>query len=1053
MTSRFIHRPVLSIVMSVILSLLGGLALLKLPVSQFPAIAPPEVNVTVEYTGANAETVTKAAIVPLERSINGVPGMKYMSSDSGNDGVGVVQIIFEVGTNPDVAAVNVQNRVNTVMGELPEEVVRNGVKIAKEENAMLMYLNLFSTKADVDEKFLYNFADINVLAELKRIKGVGFADILGAKEYAMRVWLKPDRMLAYKVSAADVVKILQEQSIEAAPGKVGEGSDKLTAHLQYVIRYPGKLKTEEEYRQVALKASTDGQILRLGDVAEVELGTTYFDVEAKMNGRPSAAILLKQLPGSNASDVVAAVKLRLAELKQTTFPEGMDYEISYDVSRFLDASMREVLRTLVEAFLLVSLVTFVFLQDWRATVIPLLAVPVALIGTFLAMLLLGFSLNLVTLFALVLAIGIVVDGAIVVVEAVHARMEATGVGPRRATEQSMREVTGAIVAITLVMGAVFVPVAFMSGPSGILYREFSLTVAIAIVLSGFVALTLTPALCALMLRPPHGVEANHGGSKSGLLGYLFRRFNQGYEGIEHRYVALVRRVAGRRAISGVILAAFIGVTVYLGWRLPTGFIPNEDQGTFYVSITTPPGATLERTKEVVDAIQEACGDMKSVQSISTLAGSNILSDGTGATYGTCLFNLVGWDRRSQNLEQVMEEVRERIRHLRDAKIEVFPPPAVPGYGNASGFELRLLDKTGSGDMNRMDAVLKQFMADLKQRPEISSVFTIFDVSFPQYLLHIDADKAAQKGITASDAMNELKTLLGSEYASNFIRYGQMYRVMVQALPSYRATPEDLLRLHAKSASGEMVPFAAFAGMEKVYGPDQVTRYNMFSSAELNGEQAPGYSSGEAVQAIQEVARDRLPKGYEIDWAGISRDQVLAGNESIYILAICLIFVFLLLSAQYESFLLPLAVILSVPTGLAGALLFLLWMGLENNLYAQMAMIMLIGLLGKNSILIVEFASLRRREGMGVLEAAIEGTRARLRPILMTSLAFVAGLIPLLMASGVGAVGNRTIGAAATGGMLFGTLFGVIVTPGLYVVFASLAGTTGRKEQAPLSEEV
>lgn len=1048
MTSVFINRPILSVVLSVILTLLGLLSLTKLPVSQFPGIAPPEVNVTVEYAGANAETLTKAAMVKLERIINGVPGMKYMSTEVGNDGIGVIQIIFEVGTSPDVASVNVQNRVAAIMGQLPAEVVRNGVKIAKEENGMLMYLNLFSTREGMDEKFLYNFADLNILSELKRIKGVGFADVLGAKEYAMRVWLKPDKLLALGVSADEVMTALDEQNVEAAPGKVGESSEKGRPQLQYVLRYTGKFTSEEEYGNIPLRATSEGQILRVRDVADIEFGTTYFDVEARFNGRPAAAIMLKQLPGSNASEVIAAVKKRMVEIKESSFLEGMDYEVSYDVSRFLDASLHEVLRTLLEAFVLVSLVTYVFLQDWRSTLVPVLAVPVSLVGTFLFMYMLGFSLNLVTLFALVLAIGIVVDDAIVVVEAVHAQMGRGG-GARQATQRAMHEISGALIAITLVMAAVFVPVAFMSGPSGILYRNFAITMAIAISLSGFVALTLTPALCALLLKNPHLAAPP---KRRGPLTWFFRVFNGAYERFATGSTGLIRGIAGRRALTCLMLLGFSAATGLISRQIPTGFIPNEDQGIFYVSITTPAGATLERTKDVVDEIVRSTRGLPAIHSVSSLSGTSILSNGTGATYGTCLVNLVPWDQRGKSVDAVMDDVRQKIAHIKDARIEIFPPPAIPGYGHAAGFELRLLDKTGSGDFKRMDGVLKKFMADLRQRPEIGTVFTNFNASYPQYLLHVDMDKAAQKGVTVSRAMNELQTLLGSEYASNFVRFGQMYRVMVQALPQYRARPEDVLRLTVKAGGGQMVPLSSFITLEKVYSVDQVTRYNMFPSAEVNGEQAHGFSSGDAIRAILETVKQKLPKGYGIDWAGISRDEVNVGNEATFIFIICIVFVYLLLAAQYESLLLPLPVILSLPAGLVGAFLFLQWMGLENNIYAQVAMIMLIGLLGKNAILIVEFAALRHREGKTPLLAAVEAVRTRLRPILMTSMVFVAGLMPLLLASGVGAVGNRTIGAAATGGMIFGTVFGVILTPGLYVIFATLAEKfSRRREELPLSE--
>ncbi|MDP1801755.1 MAG: efflux RND transporter permease subunit [Bacteroidota bacterium] len=1052
MTSRFIHRPYLSIVISLIITLLGALALTKLPMTQFPSIAPPEVNVTVEYTGANAETVTKAAIVPLERAINGVPGMKYMSSDAGNDGVGVVQIIFEIGTDPDVAAVNVQNRVAAVMGELPSEVIKNGVKIAKEENSMLMYLNIYSMDTALQEKFLYNFTDINILAELKRIEGVGYADILGAKEYAMRIWLKPDKMLTYNVSSGEVIEALQSQNIEAAPGKVGESSDKKAQALQYVIKYTGKYNTKEQYENIPLRSNAGGEILRLKDLADVEFGTTYFDVEAKLNGKPAASIMLKQLPGSNASQVIANIKTRMSEIKETTFLSGMDYEISYDVSRFLDASVHEVIKTLIEAFLLVALVVFIFLQDFRSTIIPAIAVPVSLIGTLFFMQLMGFSLNLITLFALVLAIGIVVDNAIVVVEAVHAKMEKSHIGPMKATEQAMREISGAIIAITLVMSAVFVPVAFMSGPSGIFYRQFSLTMAVSIVLSGVIALTLTPALCAMLLKNPHGKP-----KKTNWINKFFDGFNKWYDGLSSKYQRLLGAIANRRVITfSVIIAFCVGIGIF-GKILPSGFIPNEDQGTFYASITTPAGSTLERTKAVVDEIQKVCEGIESIESVSSLAGTNVLSDGTGATYGTCLINLKNWEKRKESVDQVIEILAEKTKYIKDAQIEFFPPPAVPGYGNASGFELRLLDKTGSGDFKKMETVTQQFMKDLTSRPEIKNAFTIFDASFPQYMLHIDVDKAAQKGVTISNAMGALQTLLGSEYATNFIRFGQMYKVMVQALPQYRAKPDDILMLTVKNDQEEMVPLSAFMDIERVYGVEQITRYNMYTSAELNGEANEGFSSGSAIKAIQETAEQKLPKGYGIDWAGITRDEVLAGNESIYIFLICLVFVYLLLVAQYESFLLPLPVILSLPTGIFGAFLMLAVMGLENNIYAQVAMVMLIGLLGKNAILIVEFATLKHKEGLSPLEAAIEGATVRLRPILMTSFAFIAGLIPLMFATGAGAVGNSTIGAAAAGGMLFGTIFGVIIIPGLYVVFATLAKKfemkKRKKEETPLTEEI
>jgi HAE1 family hydrophobic/amphiphilic exporter-1 len=741
----------------------------------------------------------------------------------------------------------------------------------------------------------------------------------------------------------------------------------------------------------------------------------------------------------------------MAEIKKSTFTNGMDYEMSYDVSKFLDASVHEVLRTLLEAFLLVALVVFIFLGDFRSTLIPAIAVPVSLIGTFFFMQLFGFSINLITLFALVLAIGIVVDNAIVVVEAVHAKMEEKNLDAKTATEEAMHEISGAIIAITLVMSAVFIPVAFMSGPVGIFYRQFSVTMAISIILSGISALTLTPALCAMMLKNTHGKE-----KKKNWLNKFIDGFNNRYNKLSNSYQKLLGYIVNRRVITFLALLIFCLGTWGLGKILPSGFIPNEDQGTFYASITTPSGATLERTKAVVNEVQKSCLGVDAIQSVSSLAGTNILSDGTGATYGTCLINLKDWDNRKESVDDVIAVIEEKTKHIKDAKIEFFPPPAVPGYGNASGFELRLLNKTGSGDFKKMEVVVNQFLLDLKARPEIASAFTIFDASYPQFMLHIDNDKAAQKGVTVNNAMGTLQTMLGSEYATNFIKFNQMYKVMVQALPEYRAKPEDILKLTVKNDVGEMIPLSAFMDIEKVYGVDQITRYNMYPSAELNGEAKAGYSSGAVISAIQEVATTKLPRGYDIDWAGITRDEVATGNQAIYIFIICLLFVYLLLAAQYESFVLPLPVILSLPTGVFGAFFLLTILGLENNIYAQVAMVMLIGLLGKNAVLIVEFAVQKHREGRSVFQAAIEGSTVRLRPILMTSFAFIAGLLPLVFASGAGAVGNRTIGTAAAGGMLFGTIFGVIIVPGLYYIFARISEKNlliDTEEENPLTEEI
>ncbi len=1055
MTSKFIHRPVLSIVISVIITLLGLLSLTQLPVTQFPDIAPPEVTVTSKYTGANAETVVKAVVTPLERAINGVPGMAYMSSVSGNDGTSVIQIVFKAGTDPDVAAVNVQNRVSSTLDELPEEAIKAGVIVEKVQNSMLMYLNILGSDTTLDEKFLFNFTDINILPELKRIEGVGFADIMGSREYAMRIWLKPDKMVMYNLSAAEVIAMLKAQNVEAAPGKIGESSGKAAQSVQYVLKYTGKHNSKEAYENIVLRSEEGSELLRLKDIAEVEFDSQEYDVLSKENGKPSAAIMIKQRPGTNAKDVIQKIKDRMQEIKAASFAPGMDYTISYDVSAFLDASIREVIKTLIEAFILVALVVFIFLQDGRSTIIPILAVPVSLIGTFFFMQLMGFSLNLITLFALVLAIGIVVDNAIVVVEAVHEKMERSGMGARRATEQAMREISGAIIAITLVMSAVFVPVAFMEGPTGIFYRQFSLTMAVSIVLSGVTALTLTPALCMMFLKNPHATHA-HPAKKKNLLTRFFDGFNKWYNGLSARYKKLLNIIANRRVVTFGVLLFFTISAGLVGKLVPSGFIPNEDQGAIYANITAPSGATLERTDKVVDEVQQIAQKMDAVSSVSGLSGYSVLSEGVGAVYGMNLISLKNWDERKQSDAEIIRELEEKTKHIKDASIEFFTPPPVPGYGNSSGFELRLLDRTGSGDLQKLQQAADAFVAELNKRPEINNTFTTFNAKFPQYLLHIDGDLAAQKGITADNAMGTLQTLIGSEYATNFIRFGQLYRVMVQALPQYRAQPDDLLKLYIKNDKGEMVPFSSFLRVEKVYGPEQVTRYNMYPSAMINGQPAPGFSSGQAIAAIKEVAATKLPKGYGYDWAGSSRDQANAGNQAIYIFIICLLFVYLLLAAQYESFLLPFPVILSLPVGVFGALFMLMLMGLENNIYAQIAMIMLIGILGKNAILIIEFAAMKHREGMKPLQAAVEAAALRLRPILMTSFAFIAGLIPLMLASGAGEIGNKTIGSAAAGGMLFGTILGVIIIPGLYVVFATIADRRNknkRKEEKPFTETV
>ncbi|HPA36782.1 MAG TPA: efflux RND transporter permease subunit [Chitinophagales bacterium] len=1049
MFTKFIQRPVLSIVISLIIVFLGVLAITQLPVTQFPSISPPKVMVTAEYPGANGELMIKSVIIPLERALNGVPGMKYMTSDAGNDGEASIQIVFNLGTDPNVAALNVQNRVASVVNKLPPLVVREGVKISRAESNMLMYVNLYSKDPKADQKFLFNYADINLLAELKRVNGVGFADILGNREYAMRIWLKPDKMQAYNISADEVMEALASQSLEASPGKTGESSGKRSQAFEYVIKYTGRFTTNEQYENVILRANPDGELLRLKDVADVEFGSSMYDIYSNLNGKPSAAIVLKQSYGSNASQVIKDVKQKLTELKKG-FPKGMDYEISYDVSTFLDASIEKVLHTLLEAFILVGVVVFLFLGDWRSTLIPALAVPVSLIGTFAFMQFFGITLNLITLFALVLAIGVVVDDAIVVIEAVHAKMETEHLSPRQATRAAIGEISGAIIAITFLMAAVFIPVAFMSGPVGLFYRQFSITMATAIILSGIVALTLTPALCAIILKN------NHGSKSLTPVNRFLQTFNRGFDKSADKYQRMLGKIVNRRFITFGSLIFFCIATYFLNNTVASGFIPNEDQGMFYAVIQTPPGSSLERTNEVAERLQKISETVEGVQSVSALAGYEILTEGTGANSGTCLVNLKSWEDRKHNVQEIIQELEEKTKDITGATIEFFQPPAVPGYGAAGGFELRLLDKSGSGDYKKMESVNNEFVKALSKRPELTSVFSFYSASFPQYMLKVDNDIAQQKGVTIENAMNTLSTLVGSNYEISFIKFGRMYKVIVQAGAKYRALPEDILKLYVKNNKDQMVPISDFVKMEKVYGLSEITRHNMYNSSEISGSAAPGYSSGEAIRVINEVAEKTLPRGFGIDWAGISADEVAQGNQAVYIFLICLGFVYLILAAQYESFILPLSVILCLPAGIFGAFLFLSLFGLENNIYAQVAMVMLIGLLGKNAVLIVEFASHRHSQGLSVYRAALEGARVRFRPILMTSFAFVAGLIPLMFATGPGLIGNRTIGTAAAGGMLLGTVFGVIIIPGLYFIFGSIAARhqlIKDEEENPLTEEI
>lgn len=1047
MFSKIIHRPVLAIVISVLIVFVGMLAIKQLPTSQFPQIAPTTVNIFIAYPGASADVLVKSTLTTIENSINGVQGMRYMATDATSAGEATLRVIFEPGTDPNQAVIRVKTRVDRVMPLLPELVQREGVIIMPIQPSMLMYVNLYSKDKKLDEKFLYNYANVHMIPEINRIKGVARAQILGSRKYAMRVWLNPDRMRAYNVSTDEVMEAMQEQSIVGRPGRLGRSSGIEAQSLEYVLTYKGRYNKAEEYENIIIRANSEGEAIHLGDVAKIELGSEFFDIYSNLDGKPSAAIVLKQSFGSNATEVIDDVKEKLNEMK-ADFPPGVDYKISYDVSKFLDASIEQVTHTLRDAFILVAIVVFLFLGDWRSTLIPIIAVPVSLIGAFFVLNMFGLSINLITLFALVLAIGIVVDDAIVVVEAVHAKMEEEHVSPYKAVRMVMGEISGAIIAITLVMVSVFVPIAFMSGPVGTFYRQFSITMASSIILSAIVALTLTPVLCAMILKNNHDKPR-----KKSIMNRFIDWFNRRFDKLTGRYVGILRMIVNRRVLTILILTVFgIGI-VLVNKVLPAGFIPGEDQGTIYAIIQTPPGATLERTNEVSRELQQICEEIEGVESVSSLAGYEIMTEGRGSNAGTCLINLKNWSEREHSVHEIMEELEEKSKDL-GAIIEYFEPPAVPGFGSSGGFSMRLLDKTTSTDYQEFDEINKNFMAELGKRKELTGLFTFFAANYPQYELEIDNKVAMQKGVSIGDAMENLNIMIGSTYEQGFIRFGRFFKVYVQSAPEFRKLPKDVLNMFVRNDQGEMVPYSSFMKLKKTQGPNEITRYNMYNSASIRGLPEKGYTSADAIQAIREVAAEKLPKGYDIAWEGLSYDEAQRGNESVYIFIVVLIFVYLVLAAQYESFVLPLAIIFSIPVGIFGSFLILKAMGLSNDIYAQVGLIMLVGLLGKNAVLIVEFAVQKRRQGMPIMEAAIEGAKVRFRPILMTSFAFIAGLIPLVLASGAGAIGNRTIGGSALGGMLFGTIFGVVIIPGLYYIFAKMVD--GRniikdEDDNPLSE--
>ena len=1027
---RFINRPVLSTVISVVIVILGLLGLVSLPVTQYPDIAPPTVRVNTSYQGANAQAVLNSVIAPLEEQINGVENMMYMTSTATNTGDASIEVYFKQGTDPDMAAVNVQNRVSKALGLLPSEVTQVGVTAEKRQTSMLLGFAFFSPDDRYDIKFLENYANINIIPEIKRIPGVGDAMVMGA-DYSMRIWLKPDVMAQYGLMPTDVAAALAEQNIEAAPGQFGESGDQ---SFQYIMRYKGRLQTEEEFGDIVVRATSDGEVLRLKDIANIELGRLTYGFSNHVNGHAGVTSLIFQTAGSNATQIINEIKSYLERI-EPTLPPGMDYAVLLDTNEFLFASIHEVIKTLIEAFILVFLVVYIFLQDFRSTLIPAIAIPVALVGTFFVLYLIGFSVNLLTLSAMVLAIAIVVDDAIVVVEGVHAKLDQGYTSARKASIDAMSELSGAIVSITLVMMAVFIPVSFMTGTSGTFYRQFGLTMAIAIGFSAVNALTLSPALCAVFLKP----HREEGEKKMSLIDRFHASFNAAYDVTLKKYKKSVLFFIHKRVLSFLIVAGSIVALFLLMKITPTGMVPNEDTGTVFAAVNLTPGTSKERTEAVMQQIDSLVAAHPAVKSRTSITGYSFMG-GQGNSYGTSIIKLKDWsERQGEGLssDDVVGAWTMQTRQLvKDGQVMLFAPPMITGYGASNGFEFNLQDKTG-GDLDRFFEVAQQFLGALNQRPEIMYAMTTFNPNFPQYMVDIDAAKCKQAGLSPKDILTTLQGYFGGLYASNFNRFGKLYRVMIQADPEARISPESLNGIMVRNGT-EMAPITQFMSLRKVYGPDNINRFNMYTSMKVSGMPKPGVSSGEAIKAIEKVASQMLPTGYGFEFSSLSREEQSTGTSTTaMIFLLCLVFVYLLLSAQYESYILPLAVILSIPFGLLGTFIFAQIMGVENNIYLQIALIMLIGLLAKNAILIVQFALARRESGMSIASAAVSGAAARLRPILMTSFAMIIGLLPLMFASGVGANGNRSLGAGSVGGMLIGMILQLFVVPALFVAFQAL----------------
>lgn len=1029
MFSKFIDRPVLSTVISIIIVILGVLGLTSLPVSQYPEIAPPTVSVSANYQGASADVVMNSVVIPLEEQINGVEDMTYMTSTSNNDGSASINIYFKLGTNPDLAAVNVQNRVSRATPLLPQEVTKAGVTTSKRQSDNILIFSLYSENPEYDDTFLQNYANINILPKIKRVAGVGDAVIFGQRDYSMRIWLKPDVMAAYGLVPSDVSALLAEQNIEAAPGQLGESGDQ---SFQYALKYKGRLQSTEEFEQIIVRSTEGGEVLRLKDVARIELGAVSYAGSARTNGNKSVAIAIAQTAGSNAQEVIEN-SLKVLDVSAVNFPKGVKYAILINANDFLEESISKVIYTLIEAFLLVFLVVFVFLQDWRSTLIPAISVPVAIIGTFFFLSLFGFTINLLTLFALVLAVGIVVDDAIVVVEAVHAKMEAGEKDPKKATHSAMNDISSAIISITLVMSAVFIPVSFISGSAGVFYKQFGLTLAVSIVLSAINALTLSPALCAIFLKPHNEEE-----KKKGILQRFYTSFNVAFDVTTAKYKKSVEFFIKRKWVAFLGIAVFAGIFVLLLNITPKAFVPGEDTGAILSDVSLPPGTSLERTEEVLLQIENKVKDLPEIKEVLRISGRSLIS-GTGSNYGMVIVKLKPWADRpdaNQEITAVVGELFKRASSVKDAKVLFFGRPTLVGFGFTNGFEFQLQDQKG-GTIKELSEVNNKFLAALNSRPEIKYAATSFSPDYPQYLINLDVANIKNSGLTVTDVLGTMQGYYGGVYASNFNKFGKQYRVVYQSDPKFRTDPASLNSVMVRNNKGQMAPISQFVTLEKVFGPQAIERFNLFTSIKITGAPNDGFSTGDAIAAVQEVASESLPIGYGYEFSGLTREEISAGGQTLYIFMLCLIFVYFLLAAQYESYMLPFAVLLSLPVGLAGAYIFAYFFNVSNNIYLQITLIMLIGLLAKNAILIVEFAADARRKGWSISQAALQGATARLRPILMTSFAFILGLMPLMLARGAGAVGNKAIGTGAIGGMLIGTILGVFVIPVLFIIFQTL----------------